>query len=485
MEFWHRLQHLELGWTGLGFMVLCWIGVLFLRRLLPDSRRRRGRFSSYALGVAPLVHLVATGFALVGLDTVAAALHLCNLALVTTAAAGVAGMVLFDIVLARTRFAVPDLMRDLTQVAIMALIAMVVLQSAGLTPLSIAATSTVATAVLGLAMQNALANVGAGVLFQVDQSIRLGDWIQVGHRAGRVEAFTWRATAIRTPSGDLAYVPNAQLLGAEVLNCSKPARAHRVSTRVSFHHRHPPGEVAALVTETLCDVPGVLADPPPSCTAMEFGGSNVTYNAEYWIDDMDRESAIHGAVLTRLWYATSRSEMDGPCPAPGATRTEAELAAARAVLASSKLFVSLSEERREVLASAMRPRRYADGERVLREGDAGSSMFLVAHGAVRLARVGDDATPDFFAGDHFGEMSLLTGAPRTATCRASGECLCYEVDGAAFRAVVAADPSLAEAITEIVAARMRESEEVKERASRPLGEQQKALWLKVKRYFRL
>ncbi len=112
-------------------------------------------------------------------------------------------------------------------------------------------------------------------------------------------------------------------------------------------------------------------------------------------------------------------------------------------------------------------------------------MFLVAKGAVRLARMGDDGAPDFFPGDHFGEMSLLTGSPRTATCRAAGECLCYEVDGEAFRAVVAADPSLAEAITEVVEARMREGEEVKERASRPIGEQQKALWLKVKRYFRL
>ena len=484
MEIWRRLQHLELGWTGLGFMLLCWVGVLFLRRLLPDSRRKRGRFSSYALGAAPLVHIVAAAFELAGLDTVAAALHLCNLGLVTTAAAGVAGMILFDIVLARTRFAVPDLMRDLTQVAIMGLIAMAVLQSAGVPPLSIAATSTVATAVLGLAMQNALANVGAGVLFQVDQSIRLGDWIQVGSRSGRVEAFYWRATALRTPSGDLAYVPNAQLLGAEVLNYSQPARSHKVMTRVSFHHRHPPAEVAALVTETIRDVSGVLAEPVPTCAAVGFDGSSVDYLAKYWIDDMDRESTIDGAVHTRLWYAASRAGMEGPCPAPEAT-TEAEVAAARAVLAASKLFATLSEERREHLASAMRPRRYADGERVLREGDAGSSMFLVAKGAVRLARMGDDGSPDFFPGDHFGEMSLLTGSPRTATCRAAGECLCYEVDGEAFRAVVAADPSLAEAITEVVEERMRESEEVKERASRPIGEQQKALWLKVKRYFRL
>jgi len=484
MEIWQRLRHLELGWTGLGFMVLCWVGVLFLRRLLPDDRRKRGRFSSYALGVAPLLHLVATGFSLAGLDGVAGALHLCNLALVTTAAAGVAGMVLFDIVLARTRFAVPDLMRDLTQVAILGLIVMAVLQSAGVPPLSIAATSTVATAVLGLAMQNALANVGAGVLFQVDQSIRIGDWIQVGSRAGRVESFSWRATALRTSSGDLAYVPNAQLLGAEVLNCSRPGRSHRVSSRVSFHHRHAPGEVSALVVETVGDVPGVLAEPAPTCLVDAFDGGDVAYAVKYWIDDMSRESAIHGEVHTRIWYAASRAGLEGPCPAP-AEPSDGDRAAARAVVDASKLFGALSEERREQLASAMRARRYADGERVLREGEAGSSMFLVTKGAVRLARAGDDAAPDFFPGDHFGEMSLLTGAPRSATCRTVGECVCYEVDGAAFRAVVASDPSLAEAVTEVVSQRMKEGEEARERASQPIGERQRPLWLEVKRYFRL
>ncbi|MCO5062767.1 MAG: YihY family inner membrane protein [Kiritimatiellae bacterium] len=59
-------------------------------------------------------------------------------------------------------------------------------------------------------------------------------------------------------------------------------------------------------------------------------------------------------------------------------------------------------------------RRFEDGDVLFREGDAGCEMFFIRAGAVRLTR-GEVELRRLGPGDYFGEMSLLLGAPRSAT----------------------------------------------------------------------
>lgn len=490
MELWHRLRYLELTWTALFALVACWVGVLFLRRLLPEGRRERGRWSAYGLGVAPLLHLLATGLGLVGLPAVGASLHLANVALIVASATGVLSMLLFDVALARTRFAVPDIVRGFAHALLLLIILVGVLRGGGIDPLSIVTTSAVATAVVGLAMQNALANVGAGVLFQIDRTFRLGDWIQLGGRVGRVEAFEWRSTSLRTPGGDLAIVPNVHFLSNEVLNLSRPKLARRLVTRVPFHRGHFPHEVAAVVTAALRGVDGVLAEPPPACCPVEFGASSVTYQAVYWIDHPEHQDRIEADVHTRIWYASWRAGLEGPCPAR-AEPSEAELAERRATLAGVALLAPLDPAQRDALAPSLRPMRYVRGERILAEREAGDSMFLLATGSVSVETAresGPRALATLGPGDAFGEMSLLTGEPRRATCYAASDCLCYALDASAFRALLASDPALAEALTGLVAQREREATRPSRDATTEGAERaaaHSALWSQVQAYFRL
>jgi tetratricopeptide (TPR) repeat protein len=93
-------------------------------------------------------------------------------------------------------------------------------------------------------------------------------------------------------------------------------------------------------------------------------------------------------------------------------------------LPASPLFEALSAEEKEALASEMELETHEEGSVIITEGDPGDSMYLIASGEVKvftrasgtagtvyLARLGD--------GDFFGEVSVLTGKPRTATITAS------------------------------------------------------------------
>src|SRR5262249_56196495 len=79
----------------------------------------------------------------------------------------------------------------------------------------------------------------------------------------------------------------------------------------------------------------------------------------------------------------------------------------------------LDETDRATLAAAMRPALFTEGEEIIREGDPGDSLFIIQRGHVEvLSGDGRRDVARLGPGDVFGEMSLMTGDRRNATCSA-------------------------------------------------------------------
>src|SRR6185369_2307799 len=201
-----------------------------LRRLLPESRRRRGRATVVILVIAPIIHFIAHGLAVVGASPTAAVLDVLVVVLLGFGATGILGMLVFDIALGRT--SVPTIARDVVQTAAFLFIVLGALSGSGVNPLSVLTTSAVLTAVIGLAFQNIMANLLSGIALQIDRTFAIGDYIQVGSRTGRIAQIRWRSTSILTREGDTAVIPNATLLSNEVLNFSKPRGAHKAIVKI-------------------------------------------------------------------------------------------------------------------------------------------------------------------------------------------------------------------------------------------------------------
>jgi cAMP-dependent protein kinase regulator len=92
-------------------------------------------------------------------------------------------------------------------------------------------------------------------------------------------------------------------------------------------------------------------------------------------------------------------------------------------LPKSPLFEVLSDEERNALTSEMELEQHDEGSVIISEGQPGSSMYVIASGEVKVFTTGKDDKPVYLAklgeGDFFGEVSVLTGKPRTATITAS------------------------------------------------------------------
>ena len=90
---------------------------------------------------------------------------------------------------------------------------------------------------------------------------------------------------------------------------------------------------------------------------------------------------------------------------------------------SSPLFEVLKDDERKALVREMELEQHAEGDVILSEGDPGTSMYVIARGEVKVYTRNKGGGSLYLAklgeGDFFGEVSVLSGKPRTATITAS------------------------------------------------------------------
>ena len=100
------------------------------------------------------------------------------------------------------------------------------------------------------------------------------------------------------------------------------------------------------------------------------------------------------------------------------------------LLKNVPFFADMPEDEFSTVAAKLRRRTAPAGETIVRQGGSGSSLFLVARGVIRVSRQDGGVSRDLatlIAGEFFGEMALLHGIRRTATCRAMTPCALYEL----------------------------------------------------------
>ncbi len=148
-----------------------------------------------------------------------------------------------------------------------------------------------------------------------------------------------------------------------------------------------------------------------------------------------------------------------------AERIAADKAAWRArraeeLLGRIDLFSALPAEARQRLAASARQQYFDAGERLVAEGETGDSLFVIARGSVMISKSGRAIGTTSVAlavlreGEFFGEMSLLTGAPRSATVTAEGPGEVFVLDRQALAPILEADPQIAEVLSKRLAERM-------------------------------
>jgi small-conductance mechanosensitive channel len=371
-------------------------------------------------------------------------------------------LVVFEWLLAqRMGVVVPRLARDVAALLLYVLVVASVLRYAlNMNVGGLLAGTAVITVVLGFALQETLGALLAGLALAWERRFEAGTWVEVDGVVGEVEELGWRSLVLRTRLGERVLIPNSQVAKARARLYGDGAQPVAVPVRLGVAYGAPPHDVKVVLARAAADLPLVLADPAPQVLVREFAESAVTYECRLWTHEPWKAADVADAFYTRAHAALARAGMEIPFPQRSVRMVAPPDAgdagrANREALAGCALFSGLPEDALALLAATSAWQSFAPGEPVVREGEASRALYVVAggeavvvHGGREVARMG--------AGEVFGEMAFLSGAPRAATVRAAGALAVVEVDSRALAALLAERRELAEELANRMARRQQD-----------------------------
>ena len=382
----------------------------------------------------------------------------------------------------------------------------------GVSLTGVLATSGLITAIIGLALHSNLSNIVSGMFLTLERPFKSGDWISVdGEDVGQVKTISWRTTRLVSLENTEISIPNDKLAHSSVINMSSNDKnfskgGYIIYDKISVHPRHEPKYIIELIKDG-------LAGSHPADGRIFFGYTNAWLGGssenglDFWI----------AYDCTNRWYQYSQRSVvmlaiNHVFTKSGVTMTAGNLLQNMKPDANLKviedfsqdesnyrslytannniylesqvvelwfkrvpLFEPLTERDFKALARSSIKRDFKSDEIIIEQGDDGQSMFVVMEGVVGIEVVIDKKKKTqvntLSIGDVFGEMSLLTGAKRTASVRAIRPVVVYEITKPMFAKIFKTNKKAIDGLTKILVERQEElnklTQETKDNDKKP------------------
>jgi potassium-dependent mechanosensitive channel len=364
----------------------------------------------------------------------------------------------------------------------------IVLQTIGLDLSSLTVLAGVLGLGFGLGLQELASNFVSGLTLLFEQQLRVGDFVEIDGLFGTIEQISIRSTILRTTDQRYVIVPNHKVFQNNVTNWSYQTLDTRIHVPVHVAF----GSDTVLVTETLLMAarmePRVLRHPSPTVWFKAFGENALEFELLVWINEphdfreitstlnflMEQELRREGIEIPfpqrelRLrdapWLersgleAKQRSTTEVPEPertVKDRARTQ-PMRSLRFLLRQVSFFAHCSDPQLRVLIEQGYRRFFRPGQVIFQEGEMGDTFHIILKGHVEV--VSEKLKQEIAVlnpGDFFGEISLFTGLPRSATIRAVEDTTLFVVDHRALKTLLQNYQELAEQIAESLAQRQQ------------------------------
>ncbi len=310
----------------------------------------------------------------------------------------------------------------------------------------------VGSVVLGLALQDTLSGLFAGVSLMSGRHFKEGDWIEFGEASGRIVRMDWRSVTVETlDDNHLIVIPNSELSKAKFTVLSSATRVFGQNIHVAFSYGSPPARVMAAIEKAVLSVDCILRDPVHDIDLMEVGDKGMVYEVTIHTHDREVGEQATTEFLSKLWYICAREGLtqagaanlryqDNSLP----TLPASEIAAA---LQGTGVFLSGAQDF-GTLAAQAKPELYDTDELLLQVGQAFNRLFLVVSGRLSASQGSGEARhvlQHYGPGEFFVSRSFLTNVPASVDLRADCETRVIALTNASVIQFLNVNPTLARA----------------------------------------
>ena len=252
-------------------------------------------------------------------------------------------------------------------------------------------------------------------------------------------------------------LPNKMVAQDKIINYSRPNPRQIHIFDVGLDYSHPPNEVKKILNKVLNDMSEVTIDEVAFPFVKEYADSGIIYSLKFWIEDYGQVPYIQDKVLSRLWYVLNRKNIKIPYPINElhVQMLDTEALSKSHIYNKEKVLRELSDfdwlknmnqKQLGMLSEKSWIESYAKGETLIMQGNEGDSMFILVSGKVDILILNPEGVnvkvADKYRGDFFGEMSLLSGNPRSATIKAKTDTTVVVIDKKSFTEILLKDSAL-------------------------------------------
>ncbi len=207
-----------------------------------------------------------------------------------------------------------SLVRTIIRTAIMLVAVLIALDLIGLTSVvgAVLGSAGVVGLVLGFAFRDIAENYIAGVLLSVRRPFEPGEHVVIENREGKVISVNSRATVLMTMDGNHLQLPNSLVFKSVVLNYSKnPKRRFDFTMLIDGSQSIRASQAQAMAA--IAEIEGVLDDPVPSWTVVEFGAAGIQLRFFGWVDQRETDlGKVRSEAIRRVKSAFAEAGIEAP-----------------------------------------------------------------------------------------------------------------------------------------------------------------------------
>ncbi|MFP4497821.1 MAG: cyclic nucleotide-binding domain-containing protein [Vulcanimicrobiota bacterium] len=373
----------------------------------------------------------------------------------------------FDVYFALQHIQVPQIIRNVIRAIYFAIIIVALMSNIhGFDIRPLLTGSAILTAIIGLALQDTLGNLFSGLALHISRPFDVGHWIKFGSMEGIVSRIDWRATTIKTREEDYMSIPNSQLAKIDVVNFSAPTTIHGQYVEVGVRYEYPPKKIKKFLANAAIMTEGVVKNVGPDIFLSEYADFSINYKMRFFVDDYQRAPLIRSEVYERIWYVFKRNNVEIPFPITDVYLKEEKEQTIHTedlmpLLKNVDFLQGLSMDEIKDVAKRLKQIIYSEDEKIILQGEMGDTFYIIKSGVVRVYAVNNKGevflSSEMGEGNFFGEISVLTGEPRTATVKALTDVTLLMLNKEDFETLLRKYSDMDKHISEKIAERQRRS----------------------------